>query len=123
MSIFKIDVIAINPKSEELKTSPIKAIVDTGSELTWLPKDKLTEIGIPPKKKKLFMTATGQRVERDVGYAILSAQGYETNDEVVFAENSDMILLGVRTLEGFGVSVDNVRHRLVTQITLVAAST
>ena len=41
-------------------------------------------------------------------------------DEVVFAEPGDMALLGVRTLEGFGVMVDNIAHRFVATTTLVA---
>ena len=57
-----------------------------------------------------------------MGYAILAAEGYETNDEVVFAETGDMSLLGVRTLEGFGVMVDNIGHRFVATTTLVASS-
>ena len=80
----------------------------------------LLKIGIKPRRKKYFMTATGERVERDIGYAILTAQEYETNDEIVFAEKGDMALLGVRTLEGFGVAVDSVGHRLVAQMTIVA---
>jgi hypothetical protein len=64
--------------------------------------------------------ATQQKIEREVGYVILSAEGYETNDEVVFAEPGDMTLLGVRTLEGFGVMVDSIGHRFVATITLVA---
>jgi predicted aspartyl protease len=120
MSIFKIEVIAINPKKEELSTPPIEALVDTGSELTWLPKEMLSYIGIVPRRKKNFMTATGERVEREIGYSILKAEGYETTDEVVFAEKGDMTLLGVRTLEGFSVMVDNIGHRLVSQATLAA---
>jgi len=96
--------------------------VDTGSELTWLPKDALTAVGISPRRKRSFVTATRQTVARDVGYAILSAEGYETADEVVFAEPDDMLLLGVRTIEGFGVTVDNVAHRFVAQTTTVAAA-
>jgi len=52
--------------------------------------------------------------------SIISAEGFETVDEVVFAEPSDMALLGVRTLEGFGVMVDNVAHRFVAATTIVA---
>jgi hypothetical protein len=52
---------------------------------------------------------------------ILRSEGYETNDEVVFAEPNDMVLLGVRTLEGFGVIVDNIGHRFVATTTIVAA--
>ncbi|HYX30450.1 MAG TPA: hypothetical protein VE863_18060 [Pyrinomonadaceae bacterium] len=120
MSAFKVNVTARNPKHEELSTQPIFALVDTESELTWLPADVLRTIGITPRRKRLFSTATQQKIEREVGYAILSAEGYETNDEVVFAEPSDLTLLGVRTLEGFGVMVDNIAHRFVATATLVA---
>ena len=42
-----------------------------------------------------------------MGYASLRAEGFETTDEVVFALPTDLSLLGVRTIEGFGVMVDN----------------
>ena len=57
---------------------------------------------------------------REVGYAILSAGGFETNDEVVFGQDGDMSIIGVRTIEGFGVTVDNIAHRLVASTTIVA---
>ena len=120
--MFKVNVIATNPKSEERVTQPIQALVDTGSELTWLPAELLEAIGVTPIRKRAFATATQQRIERDVGYAILSAEGYETIDEVVFAAPGDMTLLGVRTIEGFGVMVDNIGHRFVATTTLVAAT-
>ena len=120
MSIFKVNVVARNPKREELATQPVEALVDTGSELTWLPREILKAAGISPRRKRIFSTATQQKVEREIGYAILSAEGYETSDEVVFAEPGDMTLLGVRTLEGFGVMVDNVGHRFVATSTIVA---
>ena len=120
MSTFKVNVIARNPKREEIATPPLPAVVDTGAELTWLPADVLRAVGITPRRKRMFATATQQQIEREVGYAILSAEGYETNDEVVFAEPGDLTLLGVRTLEGFGVMVDNIGHRFVATTTLVA---
>lgn len=120
MSVFKVNVTASNPKNEELSTPPVLALVDTGSELTWLPAELLSSTGITPRRKRAFATATQQRIERDVGYAILSAEGYATIDEVVFAEPGDMTLLGVRTLEGFGVMVDNIGHRFVATTTLAA---
>jgi predicted aspartyl protease len=120
MSLFRVNVVARNPKDEDLATPPIAALVDTGSELTWLPAAALHEAGIAPRRKRSFVAATPQLVARDVGYAILSAEGCETTDEVVFAEPGDMVLLGVRTLEGFGVVVDNIAHRFVAQNTIVA---
>lgn len=120
MSLFRVNVVARNPKDEARETAPIEALVDTGSELTWLPSHGLAAAGITPRRKRTFTTATRQTVTRDVGYAILAAEGFETADEVVFAEPGDMVLLGVRTIEGFGVLVDNVGHRFVAQATIVA---
>jgi predicted aspartyl protease len=122
MSMFKVNVVARNPKHEEQATKPLQALVDTASELTWLPAEVLQGAGISPQRKRTFSTATQQKIEREVGYAILSAEGYETIDEVVFAEAGDMTLLGVRTLEGFGVIVDNIGHRFVATTTIVAAT-
>jgi len=96
--------------------------VDTGAELTWLPAELLRKAGITPRRKRTFQIATKQLIEREVGYAILRAEGYETADEVVFAEPTDLSLLGVRTLDGFGVMVDNIAHRFVATTTLVAAA-
>lgn len=38
---------------------------------------------------------------REVGYAILYVDTFETIDEVVLGQPGDMSLLGARTLEGF----------------------
>lgn len=120
MSLYKVNVVAVNPKQEARATPPVEALVDSGAELTWLPGDVLRQVGITPQRKRTFQTTTKQVVERDVGYAILRAEGYETIDEVVFAEKGDMTLLGVRTLEGFGVVVDYIGHRFVATTTLAA---
>ena len=118
MSKFMVNMVAINPKEEHRCTPPVEVLVDTGSELSWLPKQLLLEAGIKPLGKKRFKLADNQIVERDYGYAILSAEGYTTIDEVVLGEAGDMSLLGVRTLEGFSVMVDNIGHRLVATVTL-----
>ena len=120
MSIFKVSAVVRNTKDESKVSQPIEVLVDSGSELSWLPKDVLTGIEVRPVRKRNFTTATKQQVTRETGYAIISAEGFETVDEVVFAEPSDMALLGVRTLEGFGVMVDNIAHRFVATTTLVA---
>ena len=120
MSLFKVNAIAVSPQDPAARTPPVEVLVDTGSELTWLPADLLKQANIKPVRKRSFQTATKQSIQRDVGYAILQSEGFETIDEVVFAESSDMNLLGVRTIEGFGVSVDNIGHRFVAQVTVVA---
>jgi predicted aspartyl protease len=120
MSLFKVNLVACNPQHEDRVTPPIDVLVDTGAELTWLPAQLLATIGIQPRRKRTFQTATKRLIERDVGYAILRAEGFETTDEVVFALPTDLSLMGVRTIEGFGVMVDNIAHRFVATTTLVA---
>lgn len=44
-----------------------------------------------------------------------------TVDEIVFAREGDLALLGSRTLEGFNASVDSVRRRLVAAGPIPAA--
>jgi len=44
---------------------------------------------------------------------ILKMNGFETVDQVVFAQAGDLKLLGSRTLEGFGATVDARKKRLV----------
>ena len=119
MSKFMVNLTAVNPSERQRRTPPVEVLVGTGSEVSWLPKRELLDIGISPENKKQFMTADKRIIERDVGYAILTAEGYSTIDEVVFAEDSEMSLIGVRTLEGFSVMVDNVGHRFVTTTALV----
>jgi len=119
MSKFMVNLTAVNPSERQRRTPPIEVMVDTGSELSWLPKKELLDIGITPEGKKRFAMANKQIIERDIGYAILTSEGYATNDEVVFAEDGDMSLLGVRTIEGFSVMVDNIGHRFVATTTLV----
>ena len=123
MNKFMVNLTAINTSERQRRTSPIEVMVDTGSEVSWLPKKELLDIGVMPEGKKRFEMTNKQVIERDIGYAILTAEGYSTIDEVVFAEDSDMSLLGVRTLEGFSVMVDNIGHRFVAITTLVCCLT
>ena len=120
MSAFYLEMVAINPKREEIRSEPVRVMVDSGSELSWLPAEALTRAGIMPRRKRQFRMADGRVMEREVGYCILEAQGFATTDEVVFAEPGDMSLLGVRTLEGFGVVIDAIAHRLLRTATIVA---
>ena len=89
------------------------ALVDTGSELTWIPRAVLESIAVAVERQRAFIVADGRRVEREVGYAIIHASGTSTVDEVVFAEETDFPILGVRSLEGLNLRVDPVKKQLV----------
>jgi predicted aspartyl protease len=99
-----------------------RALVDTGSEYTWIPSKTLEKIGVNREKKDLLFTmANGQTITRSVGFAILRVEKSFTIDEVVFAEPGDMTLLGARTLEGLSLVVDPRKKKLVAAGPLPAA--
>ena len=89
------------------------ALVDTGSEYTWVPAELLGELGIRPEHVQRFIVADGRQLERPVGIAIVHAAGAKAPDYVVFAEPGDMVLLGARSLEGLNVRIDAQRKQLV----------
>jgi predicted aspartyl protease len=99
-----------------------RALVDTGSEYTWLPEKTLQKIGVGVEKKDLaFTMANGQRITRKVGFAIIRVNRSFTIDEVVFGEPGDLTLLGARTLEGLSLVVDPRKKKLVAAGPLLAA--
>ena len=96
-------------------------LVDTGSEFTWVPRAVLEGLGIRPERRQGFIVADGRSVEREMGFAIVHAGGVATADDVVFAEDNDFVLLGVRSLEGLNLRVDVVRKQLVDAGPVLAA--
>jgi predicted aspartyl protease len=97
-------------------------IVDTGAEISWVRDETLRQAGVTVRKPaQRFEMANGQSIVRDVGYAVIRAQGFETIDEVAFALDSDLELLGSRTIEGFNARVDPERKRLVAAGPIIAA--
>lgn len=99
-------------------------IVDTGAEVSWINGDTLRRAGVEVRKSaQRYYMANGEVIERDVGYAIIRAQGFETIDEVVFAHEGDLQLLGARTIEGFHAKVDLEQKRLVAGGPIIAAPT
>ena len=88
-------------------------VVDADATLSWLPGNLLEEMGIARKKVWHFRQADGTEVRRSSGYAIVHVAGTETNDEIVFGEPGDVVLLGGRSLEGLNLRVETATNRLV----------
>jgi predicted aspartyl protease len=121
MGTFRITMEIENPLRRGDRRALADTLVDTGAELTWAPREALESLGITRQKRLGCRTADGRAVYRDIGYAIVHAGGTETNDEVVFAEPGDMILLGARSLEGLNLRVDSRSKQLVDAGPIVAA--
>src|SRR5215207_7175605 len=99
-----------------------EVLVDTGAELSSAPAAVLESLGIARRKTIRSQQADGTILERWVGFAILHAGGTFTNDEGVFGEPGDLVLLGARSLEGLNLKVDLVGKRLVSAGPMLAAA-
>jgi predicted aspartyl protease len=123
MGVFYVDCSIANMAERERSASIEQLFVDTGSEYTWLPAQVLQDIGVEIEKpNRHFVMANGEIIARDIGYAILKVNGFETVDEIVFANEGDLNLLGSRTLEGFGAVIDAARKQLVASGPHLAAT-
>ena len=122
MGTFYIEARVENHDRQRSATVP-QLLVDTGSEYTWVEGGLLEQIGIRREKKDLtFVMANGQNVTRSVGFAIIHVAGGLTTDEVVFAQQGDLQLLGARSLEGLNLRVDSQRKKLVAAGPIPAAT-
>jgi predicted aspartyl protease len=122
MGTFRVDIEFENPAQPGPRRLVRNALVDTGSELSWVSAEVLESLGIERRKLLRFRQATGTIVERWTGPAFVYAGGTSTIDEVVFAEPADLVLLGARSLEGLNLVVDPVNRRLVDSGAMPAAT-
>jgi len=123
MGLFHVACKIANPAKSGKSAALPRIMVDTGAELTWIDGAVLQQIGIEPRKKDMqFQMANGQIITRSVGYAILNVAESETVDEVVFAQEGDLQLLGDRALEGLNLKVDSRSKKLVAAGPIVTAT-
>ncbi len=122
MDVFAVSIEITKPSGRAAFVPVRKVIVDSGAEMTWIAAKSLREAGIKVRKKdQPFVMANGQQISRDVGYAIIRCNEFETIDEVVFGRRADLQLLGARTLEGFNAHVGARGKRLVAAGPIPAA--
>ena len=122
MGTFRVTIQIENPLRRGVLQNVDDALVDTGAELTMVPRAVLEALGIRREKTLRLRTADGRVATRDIGYAIVHAAGVATNDEVVFGEEGDLILLGARSLEGLNLRVDAREKKLVDAGPIAAAA-
>jgi predicted aspartyl protease len=113
MGTFRTSIELENPAQPGPRVALRGVLVDTGAELSWIPAAVLESLGIARRKVWHFRQADGSAIARSTGYAIVHVAGTETNDEVVFGEPGDLVLLGARSLEGLNLRVEPVSKRLV----------
>ena len=110
---FRVDVEIENPARPGERRTLKSVLVDTGAELSWVPAEALESLGIERYDTRHFRQADGTILERWAGGAFIYVAGKRTNDDVVFGEPGDLVLLGAHTLEGLNFRIDQVTRQLV----------
>lgn len=91
----------------------LEGLVDTGATYTWVPRDVLNRLGGAPEEQRAFVLADGREIDYDVAWVRVRLDGKSQPSLCVFGDSGTQPLLGVFTLEAFGLSVDPVNRRLV----------
>lgn len=102
----------IGPLAAET-SEPLEGLVDTGATYTWVPRETLLRLGIQPEEERPFVLADGRQVSYGIAWVRVRIDGHTQPTIVVFGDAGSEPLLGVFTLEGFGLAADPVNRRLI----------
>ncbi|MEM3110506.1 MAG: aspartyl protease family protein, partial [Candidatus Caldarchaeum sp.] len=95
------------------KSAVLRLLVDSGATYTVLKKDVWTILGLEPLGEIDLILADGTTITRKVSEAIIELPGYgERHTPVVLGEEEDENLLGIVTLEIFGLILDPLKRTL-----------
>jgi clan AA aspartic protease len=111
MGSFRVAIQIGDPKAQRFES--VEALVDTGATYTWLPSSFLRSLGIEPEEQRDFILADGRSVPYGIATALVRLDGRVKPTQVVFGDEDTEPLLGVVTLEEFGLGVDAVNERLI----------
>jgi len=111
--MFQVGVTVANPRD------PGRAFtesfwVDTGALYTFVPEDRLEEIGVVPLRPRDLILADGRRDRRLLGEAVLTIAGLDESltCPVVFGPPGSLYLLGATALEIFALQADPTTQQL-----------
>ena len=113
MGMFKVKVRVTNP-ADESRFFEEEFWVDTGALYSFVPEDRLEQIGLVPLRNRELILADGRRDRRLMGEARLTIPELDETltCPVVFAPKASLYLLGATALENFGVDADPTARRL-----------
>jgi clan AA aspartic protease len=95
------------------KSIRVKFLVDSGATYTVLTRNIWVELGLKPLGEMEFILADGSVIKRKISEVLLELPGYgERHTPVVLGEEEDENLLGVVTLEIFGLILDPFKREL-----------
>lgn len=87
-------------------------LVDTGAHYTVLPYNFVKKLDLKPSHTQDFVLADGKVIKRKIGGVLCEYEGRELPVPVVLGQRGDSALLGVTTLESFGLMVDPFKRKI-----------
>lgn len=94
------------------RTEEVQCLVDSGAIYSLVPAPVLRRLGIEPHSTREFVLADGEIIQRRLATATFEYEGRRGDSIVILGEPGDDPLLGVTTLEGFGLVLDPFRREL-----------
>lgn len=87
-------------------------LVDSGAHYTVLPLETVKKLDLRPIYVQQFSLADGRLIKRSLGNALIQFEDKELAVPVILGKKDDTALLGVTTLESFGLMLDPFKRRI-----------
>jgi clan AA aspartic protease len=111
MGMTEVKLTIKNPRYPE-RAVTAKFLVDSGAHYTVLPQEIVKKLGLKPSYSQEFNLADGKTIKRSIGGATVVFEGKELPVAVVLGQKDDAAILGVTTLESFGLMIDPFKRKL-----------
>jgi len=82
---------------------PVEFLIDSGTIYSFVPREVLSRLVIPPHTRQRFRLADGSTAERDRGDVLYFFRTQRGAAPVIFGEPGDATLLGSVTLASLGL--------------------
>ncbi len=111
MGMTKVKLVLKNPFNLSKKLEG-EFLVDSGAHFTVVPAKMVKTLGLKPSFEQDFSLADGKTIKRKVGNAMVEFEKHNLVVPVVLGQKDDDPLLGITTLESFGLMLDPFKRRI-----------
>ncbi len=94
------------------REAQLNLLVDSGATYTLVPNATWQDLGLERQRRQAFRLADGTAIERDVGECQIQLLDFMGHTPVILGEVGDEALLGMVTLEIFGLVLNPFNRRL-----------